>query len=77
MMILTKITDRLTKIEPIIDFTHERKTCNTLPFLEILLINNNKLEFKIHRQSPDKNNHILFYLDHNIKIKSEVILRFV
>ena len=42
---LTKVTDKLNNIEPTIDFTYEQET-NILPFSDILLINNNKLEFK-------------------------------
>ena len=39
-----------------------QETNNTLPFLDILLINvNNKLEFKVHQKSTNKNDHIHFY----------------
>ena len=51
--------DRLNDIEP----TYERETNYTLDFLNIFLINNwNKLEFKLHDKSTNKNDHIHFYL---------------
>ena len=44
-------------------FTDELENNNTLPFLDILLINNNnKLEFKVHHKSTDENDHIHFYI---------------
>ena len=73
---LTKITDRLNKIEPTIDFAYEQET-NTLPFLDILLINDsNKLEFNVHHKSTNKNDYIHFYSHHNSKIKSGLTIDF-
>ena len=37
------ITNRQNKIEPVIDCTNELEANNILPFLDILLINNDKL----------------------------------
>ena len=56
--------DRLNKIEPTINFTYKLET-NTLPFLDILLINNNKQEFHVHQKSAYKNDQIHVYLYHN------------
>ena len=39
---LVKITDRLNKIEPTIEFTRELKTNNSLPCLDTVLIRNNE-----------------------------------
>ena len=53
---LTKFTDRLNNIEPPLDFTYESENNKILSLLDILLINNNnKLEFKIHHKSSNKN----------------------
>ena len=48
----TKITDRLNKMEPTIDFNYKLETNNTLTFLDILMINNNKLEFNTYFIKP-------------------------
>ena len=48
--------DLQNEIESTIDFTYERETNNTF-ILDILLINNNKLEYKYHHKSINKNNH--------------------
>ena len=63
IMTLKKIMDRLNNIELTIDFTYKLKNNNTLPFLDILLINNyNELEFKVHHNSTNKNSSYTFLL---------------
>ena len=74
---VTKITDRLYNFEPNINFTYELENNNTLPFLKILLINHNKLEYKVHHISANKNDHIHFYSHHNTKIKGGIIFFFL
>ena len=54
----------LNNTDPTIDFTDKLETNNTLPLLDILLINNNKLEFKVHHKSTYKNDYIHFYSHH-------------
>ena len=74
---LTNITDKLNKIEPMIDFTYELKTNYTLRFLNIFLMNNNnKLEFQVHHKSTNKNYDIHLYSHPNTKIKSEIVVSF-
>ena len=47
--------DSVNNIEPTIGFTYELENNNTLPFLDILLINyKNELEFKLHHKSTHK-----------------------
>ena len=46
---------RLDNIESTMDFTYEQESDNTLPFLDILRINNNKLEFKAHHKCTNEN----------------------
>ena len=70
-----KIMDKLNKIEPTRSFTYELET-NNLTFWNILLMNNNKIEFKIHLKSTNKNEHMSFYSHHNTKIKSGIIIGF-
>ena len=53
------ITDKLNNVKPSLKFTHELEYNCTLPFLDILLIMNiNKLEFKVYRKTTCKNDHI-------------------
>ena len=52
--------NKLNKIEPTKDFTYKLETNNNLPILDILLINDNKFEFKVCNKSTNKNNHIHF-----------------
>ena len=62
----TKITDRLNHIEAPIDFTYELENENILLFSDILLMNNNnKLEFKVHHKSTNKNEQIHIYSYHH------------
>ena len=58
---LTKSTDKLNNT---INFTYELENNNTLPFMDILQMNNNnKLELKVHHKSTNKNGHthVLLY----------------
>jgi len=74
---ITQIVERLNKIEPTINFTHELEHKHTLPFLDILLTNNNNhLEFKVYHKPTNKNDHIHFYSHHNTKIKSGLVIGF-
>ena len=84
---LTKITDRLIKIEPMIKFTHELETYNSLPFffffqyffffIDILLLrNNDKLEFKVFCKPTCKNDCRHFHSYHNTNTKRGIIIGF-
>ena len=64
----------LINIKPAIDLTYEQETDNTLPFFDILLINNNKQEFKVNLKSANKNDHIPFFSYYNTKIKCGIII---
>ena len=69
--------DRLNNTEPTIDFTCEQETKNILPFWNILQINNdNKVKFKLHHKSTNKNDYIYFYSHYKTKIKSGIIIGF-
>ena len=48
-------------MEPTIDIIYEQENNNTLLFMDILQINNNdKLEFKVYRNSTNKNEIYIF-----------------
>ena len=49
---------------------------NTLPFPDMLLINNNELEFQVYHKFTKRNSHINFYSHHNTEIKNGIIIGF-
>ena len=55
-----KIINRHKKIEPTINLICQLETNNTLSYLEILLINNYKQEFKANHKSTNKNDPYTF-----------------
>ena len=57
---LHSITDKLNNIEPSIKFTCELEYNSILPFLDILLIRNIKLKFKVYHKPTCKNDHFHF-----------------
>ena len=63
--------DRLINIKLTIDFTYELEN----EILGILLINDNKLEYKVHHKSTNKNDQIYFD-SHNTKIKRRITIEF-
>ena len=64
---------KLNQVELSFNFSYELKKNNSLPFQDILLINNNnKLEFKIDNQ----NDHIHFYSSTAIKQKAAFLIGF-
>ena len=59
---IPQIVQKLNQVEPSINFTNKFEKNNSLPFLDILLINNNnKLEFKVYHKINNKNDLIHFY----------------
>ncbi len=74
---ITSIILKLNKVEPSIIFTYELEKDNSLPFLDILIKNDdNKLEFKVHHKITKKNDYIHFYSNHNDKTKSSILIGF-
>ena len=73
---LTKSAYILNKIEPTIDYPYELDNNTTLTFLNILLMNNNKLKFKVHHKSTNKNDHRDFYSHHNTKVMKGLMIDF-
>ena len=71
---LHSITDRLNNLEPSIKFTYELEFNNTLPFLDILLRNINKLEFEVYRKPTFKNDQIHFNSHHNNTTNRGIII---
>ena len=64
-------------MEGSINFTYELEKNNSLPFLDILLINNNnELEFKVYHKINNKNNYIHFYSNYRDKTKSRILIVF-
>ena len=69
-------------IEPTTNFPYELKKNkpkinNSLPFLDILLINNsNKLKFQVYHKANSKNDYINFYSNHSDKIKNGILIDF-
>ena len=73
------ITNKLNQTEPTINFIYEleKKQNNSLPFLNILLINNsNKLKFRVYQKANSKNDYINFYSNNINKIKSSILIGF-
>ena len=71
------ITNKLNNIQLTINLTYEFKKDNSLPFLDILLINkNDKLEFKVHHKTNNRNNYIHYFSNHNNKIRRGVLIDF-
>ena len=64
---LYSFNDRLNNVEPSIKFTYEFEFNSTQPFLDILLIRNIKLEFKVYRKPTCKNDYMHFYSHQNTK----------
>ena len=53
---IPQIIQKLSQVEPSINFTSRLEKNDSLPFLNILLINNNnKLEFKVYHKINNKN----------------------
>ena len=68
---------KLNQVEPSVNFKYELEKNNLLPFLDILLINNNKkLEFKVYHKINNKNDYIHFYSNHSDETKSGILISF-
>ena len=62
---IPQIVQKLNQVEPSINFKYKLEKNNSLPLLDILLINNNnKLEFKVSHKINNKNDYIYFYSNH-------------
>ena len=71
------ITIKLNNIEPTIKPTHEFEKDNSLPFLDIQLINkNDELELKLHHKTNSRNDYIHYFSNHSDKIKRGVLIGF-
>ena len=72
---LSKILQALNRLVPSIQFTIERESNNSLPFLDVLIIKSStRPSFKIYRK-PSNNNHIIPYCSaHNDKTKRMAII---
>ena len=58
-----KIAEKLNKVETSINFTYDKESNKTVPFLDILIIkSHNILTFKIYRKPTNKNDCIYFLL---------------
>ena len=56
------ITNKLNNIERNIKLTHELEKYDSLPFLDILIMNkNDKLEFKAHHKTNRRNDYIFYF----------------
>ena len=59
---IEKIAEKLNNVEPRINFTNEKESNNTTPFLNILIIKSkNNLNFKFYQKSTNKNDYKYFY----------------
>ena len=71
------IAEKLNNIEPSINFTTEKESNNTIPFLDILIIQpQNSITFKVYCNPTNKNDYIYFYPRHHNKIKTGLIIGF-
>ena len=62
---IENVAEKLNHAEPSINFTYEKISNNTTPFLHILVIKSkNNLNSKAYRK-PTKNDYIHFYSYHN------------
>ena len=74
---IEEIAEKLNNVEPSINFTHEKESDNTIPFLDILIIKSqNSLTFKVYCKPTNRNDYIHFYSHHNNKIKTGLIIGF-
>ena len=72
---IPQILQKLNQIEPSINFTYQLEKSNSLPFLENLVINNNnKLEFNVYHKINNKNDNIHFYSNQSDKTKSGILI---
>ena len=76
--ILIKITEKVNNVELSFNFTYEKESNNTIPFLDILIIKpQNVLTFKVYRKPTNKNDYIHVYFHHNnSEIKTDLIIVF-
>ena len=73
---IEEIAEKLNNVEPSINFTYEKESNNTIPFLDILIIKSqDSLTFKVYRKPTNKNDYIHFYSHYN-KIKTGLIIGF-
>ena len=63
------MTNRLNNTEPTMNFIYELENNNTFPFLDILQININKLEFIVHPKSTNKMKMTIYIFTHIITLK--------
>ena len=74
---IEEIAEKLNNVEPSINFTYEKESNNTIPFLDILIIkSHNILTSKVYHKPTNKNDYIHFYSHHNNKIKTGLIIGF-
>ena len=73
---IEEITGKLNNVESSINFTYEKQSNYTIPFLHILIIkSHNNLTFKVYCKPTSKNDYIHFYSHHN-KIQTSLIIGF-
>ena len=74
---IEEIAEKLNNVEPSINFTDEKGSNNTIPFLDIIIIKSpNSLSFKVYRKPTNKNDYIYFYSHQNNKTKTGLIIGF-
>ena len=72
---IPQIVQKLNQVEPSINFTYKLEKNNSLPFLNILLRNNNnELEFNVYHLINNKNDYIHFYSNYSDKTKSSILI---
>ena len=71
-----QIVQKLNQVERSINFTYQLEKNTFLLFLDNLLINNNKLEFKVYYKINNKNDYIHFYSNQSDKTKSGILIGF-
>ena len=70
---IPSIIQKLNQVDPNITFTYEPEKNSSLPYQDILLINNNnKLGFKVYHKINNENDYIHFYSNHSDKTKSGI-----
>ena len=75
---IKNIDEKLNIVESSINFTHEKESNNTIPFLDILLMKSqNNSTFKVYCTSTNKNDYIHFYSYHNNTIRQTSSLVFI
>ena len=72
---IEEVAEKQSNVEPSINFTYEKESNNTIPFLDVLIIKSqNSLTFKVYHKPTNKNIYIHFYSHHNNKIKTGLII---